>query len=119
MLNGEFTQRLQELRHRSVELTSWLNELEQFGRETIQFFEQNCLLLEQGSRVLAAEEPEEAHLIIATLAEQLFRPWAGVLYVRREDEDRLEQKAAWGKLSPVELSFAPKECWALHSGDKH
>lgn len=93
-------------------LGEWVHELEQRNREI-------NLFNEMGDLLQACKNADEAYLIIARSAQELFPGDSGALYVLSPSRDVVESVARWGEGLNSELVFPLDDCWALRRGRIH
>ena len=97
------------LRQANEQMVRVLNELQLRNNETV--------LLNKMSRLLqASQSTQEASRIIVDLMPNLFPKTAGALYMLNPPRTIAIALAAWGDISPSELTFPPDQCWALRAG---
>jgi diguanylate cyclase (GGDEF)-like protein/PAS domain S-box-containing protein len=77
------------------------------------------LLSEMGNMLQRCASQDEAHLVIAELARQLFPDLSGVLYKHDWMRGMLEAVITWGSTLPNELIFSPDACWGVRLGRSH
>ena len=76
-------------------------------------------LAELGELLESCETLDEAHSVIARVAEPLFTGDSGALYALAPEGTAVEAVAAWGTPPPTQTVFAPADCWALRRGHLH
>lgn len=63
---------------------------------------------------------DEAYVVVARFAEQLFTEDGGAVYVTSASRNLVEARAAWGGFSSDAWGlFKPEDCWALRRGRSH
>lgn len=63
---------------------------------------------------------DEAYVVVARFAEQLFVEESGAVFVTSASRNLVEARAAWGGFPSAEWGvFKPEECWALRRGRPH
>src|SRR5207248_10687307 len=77
------------------------------------------LINEMGDMLQGCPTPEEAYVVMAHWAEQLFAGYGGAVCVMSASRNQVEPVAVWGNPALGEVLFAPDECWALRSGRVH
>jgi len=63
---------------------------------------------------------DEAYVVVARFAEQLFAEESGAVFVTSASRNLVEARATWGGFPAVEWGlFKPEDCWALRRGRAH
>jgi diguanylate cyclase (GGDEF)-like protein len=63
---------------------------------------------------------DEAYVVVARFAEQLFVEEGGAVFVTGASRNLVEARAVWGGFSAPEWGvFKPEDCWALRRGRPH
>jgi len=106
---GEF-QQSSELR--IAELLDELYALEQFRREQL-------VLRRLGAYLKSALRREEIHTAAERFGPLLWPQAAGELYSLHPVTEQFERVALWGDPSLTELSFSPRDCWAVRRARPH
>lgn len=88
------------------------NKLERQNREI-------GLLGEMGNLMQSCQSLEEASAVLTRFMKQLFPDNSGALFAFRSSRNLLMIAAFWGKISPKEMIFDPKDCWAIRQGQDH
>jgi diguanylate cyclase (GGDEF)-like protein/PAS domain S-box-containing protein len=97
------------LRESHEKLTARTQELEYHNRES-------TLLKEMGDMLQICFRQDEAYVVIAQYAQQLFPLDAGALFMFNASRNLVEAVVGWGESTSGEAVFAPDECWALRRG---
>ncbi len=93
--NNTLTERVKELERRTQEIT---------------------LLSELAELLQACLTSEEAYVVIARIAHQLFPNEEGSLSIINQSRNLVETVAVWPVAISDEVAFQPSECWALRRG---
>jgi diguanylate cyclase (GGDEF)-like protein len=63
---------------------------------------------------------DEAYVVVARFAEQLFTEASGAIFVAGVSRNLVEARATWGQFPAPEWGiFKPEDCWALRRGRPH
>ncbi len=63
---------------------------------------------------------DEAYVVVARFAEQLFAEESGAVFVTSASRNLVEARASWGGFPSAEWGlFKPEDCWALRRGRAH
>jgi diguanylate cyclase (GGDEF)-like protein/PAS domain S-box-containing protein len=100
-----------ELLETNKRLSVWVQELEQRTREI-------SLLSELGDMLQACKMPDEAYMVVAPIATQLFPGACGQLSIVAPAASTLEPVARWGAQAQSR-PFSIDECWAIRRGRPH
>jgi diguanylate cyclase (GGDEF)-like protein len=77
------------------------------------------LIKQMGDMLQSSPTPEEAYLVMAHWADQLFNGRPGALCVIASSRNVVEPVAVWGQPALGESGFSPYDCWALRTGRIH
>jgi len=78
------------------------------------------ILTRMGEVLQACITEDEAYVVVARFAEQLFVEESGAIFVTGASRNLVEARAAWGGFSAPEWGlFKPEQCWALRRGRPH
>ncbi|MBI5032768.1 MAG: diguanylate cyclase [Chloroflexi bacterium] len=102
----------EELRHASVKMRDWANELEQRNHEI-------TLLNEMGDLLQLCQTSQETYSVAAKFAQQLFPGQAGAWGIINASRTFVETVVAWSDLTAQDRIFSPDDCWALRRGHPH
>ncbi|MGK2857129.1 MAG: diguanylate cyclase [Thermoanaerobaculia bacterium] len=101
-----------QLERANAELETRLDELQRRSVETE-------LLTDLGEVLQACSELGETAAIISSYLPRLFPGTSGAIYVKRASNNGSDLLSAWGLETPLLLSLARDECWAIRSGRIH
>jgi diguanylate cyclase (GGDEF)-like protein/PAS domain S-box-containing protein len=111
-LEAAVAERNTQLREANARLQGWAQELEQRNTEI-------SLLGQMGELLQSCNTTEEAYRVIRQSVQKLFPADSGAVFLFNASLTLLEAAALWGDTPPVEMVFAPDECWALRRGRVH
>jgi len=77
------------------------------------------LINELGNLLRSCATIEEAATVIRHMAPQIFPRESGALYLFGPSHRALTAACWWGDRAPVEVSFAPEDCWGLRRSRAH
>jgi diguanylate cyclase (GGDEF)-like protein len=77
-------------------------------------------LTHMGEVLQACLTEDEAYVVVARFAEQLFAEESGAVFVMSASRNLVEARATWGGFPSAEWGlFKPEDCWALRRGRAH
>ena len=77
-------------------------------------------LTHMGEVLQACLTEDEAYVVVARFAEQLFAEESGAVFVTSASRNLVEARATWGGFPSAEWGlFKPEDCWALRRGRAH
>src|SRR6185503_15330691 len=77
-------------------------------------------LTHMGEVLQACLTEDEAYIVVARFAEQLFAEESGAVFVTSASRNLVEARATWGGFPSAEWGlFKPDDCWALRRGRAH
>ena len=100
------------LQDANKKLKTWVDDLEERGREM-------GLLSEMSELLQNCEDFEEAYAVSARYIQKLFPFYHGALCLTSSSRDMVEAVEMWGDPAPTERGFTPSDCWALRRGRPH
>jgi diguanylate cyclase (GGDEF)-like protein/PAS domain S-box-containing protein len=100
------------LQDANKKLKTWVDDLEERGREM-------GLLSEMSELLQNCEDFEEAYAVSARYIQKLFPFDHGALCLTSSSRDMVEAVEMWGDPAPTERVFTPSDCWALRRGRPH
>jgi diguanylate cyclase (GGDEF)-like protein/PAS domain S-box-containing protein len=102
----------EELHRANEKLKIYVEELEQYNRES-------ATLGEMGDMLKACITIDEVYIVIVQSVKQLFPDYTGALCIINASRNIVETVREWGESSVVEPVFTPDDCWALRRGRIH
>jgi diguanylate cyclase (GGDEF)-like protein/PAS domain S-box-containing protein len=111
-LEAAVAERNAQLREANSRLKGWAQELEQRNTEI-------SLLGQMGEMLQSCNTTDEAYLVVRQSIQKLFPTDSGAVFLFNASRTLVEAAALWGETPPVEMVFAPDECWALRRGRVH
>jgi diguanylate cyclase (GGDEF)-like protein/PAS domain S-box-containing protein len=101
-----------KLNRLNIELTSYINRLEQRNQEV-------TILNEMGDMLQSCRVVEDAYAVIGEYAEELFPIHQGALLMLTDVSSIIEVATTWGEHQPEDYSLTLDSCWALRRGRMH